>query len=244
MVLSCCHSSPMSPLSPLVAHRGWKLSNEVRSTLKGSSLPGLWILLPPSTPLLFTSRKPPRWNMDRSNLRHSLYDFIIFFLYPALEGDLKPVGKQSCWTINSQKRQWRFKIKTQMGDYHPYSCFWSISWHLESHLGYISIGLCLRSVWCANKEREGVQRKRVRVVDVLIKGNSEGLDQIILHNLVSWDTAFDTEKMEMTCPQRPIPTVRDQSVVAKAIHFNRGDDDESGMFMYRILCSSVWRPQH
>lgn len=75
-------------------------------------------------------------------------------------------------------------------------------------------------MWCANKEREGVQGKRVRVGDVLIKGNSEGLDQIILHNLVREDTAFDTEKMEMTCPQRPIPTVGDQSVVAKAIHFN------------------------
>lgn len=75
-------------------------------------------------------------------------------------------------------------------------------------------------MWCANKEREGVQGKRVRVGDVLIKGNSEGLDQIILHNLVREDTAFDTEKMEMTCPQRPVPMVQDQSVVAKAIHFN------------------------
>lgn len=37
----------------------------------------------------------------------------------------------------------------------------------------------------------------------------------------------------MTCPQRPIPTVRDQSVFAKAVHLNHGDDDESGLFMYR-----------
>lgn len=36
------------------------------------------------------------------------------------------------------------------------------------------------------KKSEGVQRTRVRVGDVLIKGNSEGLDQIILHNLVRW----------------------------------------------------------
>lgn len=40
-VLSGCHSAPIFPVPPLVAHRGWKLSNEVRSTLKGSSLPGL-----------------------------------------------------------------------------------------------------------------------------------------------------------------------------------------------------------
>lgn len=72
----------------------------------------------------------------------------------------------------------------------------------------------------ANKERKGVQRKRVRVGDVLIKGNSEGLDQIILHNLVREDTAFDTEKMEMTCPQRAVPVERDPSVVVKAIDFN------------------------
>lgn len=187
MVLSRCHSAPMSPLSPLVAHGGWKLSNEVRSTLKGSSLPGLLILLPPSPPLLFTSRNLPveRWIVPIWGILCMTSLLLFFFLCPALETDLKPVRRQSCWSVNSQKGQWWFKVKTQMGYYHPYSCFWSISWHLESHLGYISIGLCLRSVWCANKERERVQRKRVQVGDVLIKGNSEGLDQIILHNLVS-----------------------------------------------------------
>lgn len=113
----------------------------------------------------------------------------------------------------------------------------SISWHLESHLGFVSSGLCLRSVWCANKEREGVREREWESEDVLIKGNSEGLNQIILHNLVREDTAFDTEKMEMTCPQRPIPMVWDESVVAKAIHFNHGDDDESGMFM--TVCGPV-----
>ena len=46
-VLSGCHSAPIFPVPPLVAHRGWKLSNEVRSTLKGSSLPGLWIFVTP-----------------------------------------------------------------------------------------------------------------------------------------------------------------------------------------------------
>lgn len=62
-------------------------------------------------------------------------------------------------------------------------------------------------MWCANKEREGVRERECESEDVLIKGNSEGLNQIILHNLVREDTAFDTEKMEMTCPQRPIPLV-------------------------------------
>lgn len=43
----------------------------------------------------------------------------------------------------------------------------------------------------ANKEQE---RETVRESeDVLIKGNSEGLSQIILHNLIREDTAFDTE---------------------------------------------------
>ena len=46
-VLSGCHSAPIFPVPPLVARRGWKLSNEVRSTLKGSSLPGLWIFVTP-----------------------------------------------------------------------------------------------------------------------------------------------------------------------------------------------------
>lgn len=72
---------------------------------------------------------------------------------------------------------------------------------------------------CGEREEEGAG-------DVLIKGNSEGLDQIILHNLVREDTAFDTEKIEMTCPQRPIPMVEDQSVVAKAVHSNHGGDDD------------------
>lgn len=41
---------PYSPFPPLVAQRGWKLSNEVRPTLKGSSLPGLWIFVTPGHP--------------------------------------------------------------------------------------------------------------------------------------------------------------------------------------------------
>lgn len=70
-----------------------------------------------------------------------------------------------------------------------------------------------RSVRSANKESERVREKReCELEDVLIKGNSEGLNQIILHNLVREDTAFDSEKMEMTCPQRPIlPGVKRKS---------------------------------
>lgn len=159
--------------------------------------------------------------MDCSNLRQTLailYMPSLFFPYPAL----KPVGEQSYWTINSQRRQWTSPPPQKKQG--RLSSLQLLFQHRlasrESPWLFISFGLCLRSVWCANKEREGVQGKRVRVGDVLIKGNSEGLDQIILHNLVREDTAFDTEKMEMTCPQRPIPTVGDQSVVAKAIHFN------------------------
>lgn len=76
-------------------------------------------------------------------------------------------------------------------------------------------------MWLLTKKERECSEKRVRVGDVLIKGNSEGLDQIILHNLVREDTAFDTEKMEMTCPQRPVPVERDLSVVVKAIDFSR-----------------------
>lgn len=72
---------------------------------------------------------------------------------------------------------------------------------------------------CGEREDEGAR-------DVLIKGNSEGLDQIILHNLVREDTAFETEKMGLTCPQRPIPVVEDQSVAAKAVHSDHGGDEE------------------
>lgn len=84
------------------------------------------------------------------------------------------------------------------------------------------------------KESECGEREKEGAGDVLIKGNSEGLDQIILHNLVREDTAFDTEKMEMTCPQRPIPMVEDQSVVAKAVHSNHGgdDDDDDDVCLY------------
>lgn len=60
----------------------------------------------------------------------------------------------------------------------------------------------------ANKEREAASaagEKESESRDVLIKGNSEGLDQIILHNLVREDTVFDSEKMEMRCPQRAAP---------------------------------------
>lgn len=74
--------------------------------------------------------------------------------------------------------------------------------------------------------------------DVLIKGNSEGLDQIILHNLVREDTAFDTEKMEMTCPRRPVPTVEDQSVVAKAVHSDHG---EVGVMMMMMMSVFIHR---
>lgn len=98
---------------------------------------------------------------------------------------------------------------TQMGDYHPHSCF-QASPGISSHLGFVSSGLCLRSVRCANKEREGVRGRESE--DVLIKGNSEGLNQIILHNLVREDTAFDTEKMEMTCPQRHVPMAPSNSL--------------------------------
>lgn len=62
------------------------------------------------------------------------------------------------------------------------------------------------------KKKREMESERVREgeresEDVLIKGNSEGLNQIILHNLVREDTAFDTEKMETTCPQRRVPLV-------------------------------------
>ena len=53
------------------------------------------------------------------------------------------------------------------------------------------------------KRKERVRERESE--DVLIKGNSEGLNQIILHNLVREDTVFDTEKMETTCPQRLVP---------------------------------------
>lgn len=76
--------------------------------------------------------------------------------------------------------------------------------------------------------------------DVLIKGNSEGLNQIILHNLVREDTAFDTEKMEMTCPQRPIPVAGDRSVVAKEIRSDHRGDDESGVFTCETVRGPVW----
>lgn len=88
------------------------------------------------------------------------------------------------------------------------------------------------------KESERGEREEEGAGDVLIKGNSEGLDQIILRNLVREDTAFDTEKMELTCPQRAvIPTVEDQSVVAKAVHANhrrgRGARMRTSLFIYR-----------
>lgn len=83
------------------------------------------------------------------------------------------------------------------------------------------------------KESECGAREDEGDGDVLIKGNSEGLDQIILHNLVREDTAFETEKMEVTCPQRAIPMVEDQSLAAKAVHSNHGgDDDDDGGSVY------------
>lgn len=84
------------------------------------------------------------------------------------------------------------------------------------------------------KESECGEREEERAGDVLIKGNSEGLDQIILHNLVREDTPFDTEKMELTCLQRLIPMVEDQSVVVKAVHSHHGgdDDDDDDVCLY------------
>lgn len=162
----------------------------------------------PRAPHLVYLCKPPRSNMDGSNLRQPPPSFIqyafIIFLYPALEEALKFEWKQSYCTIKSQRREWTFIINMQRRDFHLLS---SISRHLESHLGFTSSDLYQRSVWRANKEREGVREREWESEDVLIKGNSEGLNQIILHNLVREDTAFDTEKMEMTCPQRHIPMV-------------------------------------
>lgn len=70
------------------------------------------------------------------------------------------------------------------------------------------------------------------------------MDQIILHNLVREDTAFDTEKMELTCPQRPIPMVEDQSVAAKAVHSNHGGDEEEEEESVDIQGSPCDEAQH
>lgn len=79
-----------------------------------------------------------------------------------------------------------------------------MSLSLSSHLGSLSFGFCLTSVCLlTKKERQRVQqekKKKGESRDVLIKGNSEGLDQIILRNLVREDTVFDSEKMKMMCP--------------------------------------------
>lgn len=62
----------------------------------------------------------------------------------------------------------------------------------------------------------------------------------MLRNLVRQDTVFDSEKMEMTCPQRAIPTERDLSVIVKVIDCNhRGDDDQSSVFTFR-LADPLW----
>lgn len=195
-------------------------------------------LLPPGTPLSL----PPCWNMDRSNLRQPSPSFIIFSLYPALEEALKSVRQQSYWTIK-RRRGYLQKHKGEIIT--DYSCF-------QASLGISRVTLDsypLVNAWgvcgaLTKKEREREEREW-ESEDVLIKGNSEGLNQIILHNLVREDTAFDTEKMEMTCPQRPIPVVWNQSVAARAIHFNRGNDElscwESGVFMCRTVCGPVQR---
>lgn len=99
------------------------------------------------------------------------------------------------------------------------------------------------------KERQRVRqekKKKSESRDVLIKGNSEGLDQIILHNLVREDTVFDSEKMKMTCPQRAIPTEQDLSVIVEVIDCNHRGMTTSPVCLHSgrlILCGSAGRPR-
>lgn len=99
------------------------------------------------------------------------------------------------------------------------------------------------------KERQRVRqekkkkKKKSESRDVLIKGNSEGLDQIILHNLVREDTVFDSEKMKMTCPQRAFPTEQDLSVIVEVIDCNhRGGARFGGGLTASPACLHSGRP--
>lgn len=203
--LSLCTYIPLFP--PLVAHRGWKLSNEVRSTLKGSSLPGLWIFVTPS--LVYLS-KPPRWNVDHSNPKLPLHllpsspSFICLHYFSCMWRKRSNLSDSRDPKDELKEGNGRLDKNTK-GRLSSLPLLSSVSRHLKSHLGFISSGFYAWAAWwCANKERKGVREREWESKNVLIKGNSEGLYQIKLHNVVREDTAFDTEKMKLTCPQMAI----------------------------------------
>lgn len=238
-VLSCCHSAPIFPFPHLLAHRGWKQTNEV--TLKGAPYQASECCSPPHPPpprLVYLICKPPYWITDHS-VKPPAPSFPV--LHCSLQ---KPAVYLKAGATEPQSRCFLNKknlCQVARSSSRPLS---SVSGHLESHLGFPSSGSCLSSARWANKEKEESQSKRARESeDVLIKGNSEGLNQIILHNLIREDTAFDTEKMEMTRPQIPVLSARGEDVAEEAARLNHGVGSQACLHAVQhvVLCTPACR---
>lgn len=154
--------------------------------------------------------KPPRWNMDHSNPKLPLHllpsspSFICLHYFSCMWRKRSNLA-DSRDPKDELKEGNGHLDKNTKGRLSSLPLLLSVSRHLKSHLGFISSGFYAWAAWwCANKERKGVREREWESKDVLIKGNSEGLYQIKLHNVVREDTAFETEKMKMTCPQMAI----------------------------------------
>lgn len=76
------------------------------------------------------------------------------------------------------KTKCKWEIIIQRAAFHPESPWLGILWFVPEECAA-----------CKQRKRaRGRKREEEGAGDVLIKGNSEGLDQIILHNLVREDT--------------------------------------------------------
>lgn len=151
--------------------------------------------------------KPPRWSMDHSNPKLPLHllpsspSFICLHYFSCMWRKRSNLSDSRDPKDELKEGNGRLDKNTK-GRLSSLPLLSSVSRHLKSHLGFISSGFYAWAAWwCANKERKGVREREWESKNVLIKGNSEGLYQIKLHNVVREDTAFDTEKMKLTCPQ-------------------------------------------